>query len=162
MTLDELFDNYSTTVFRLETLPTYKIASEQAAVSQFLRSGTVPFDYNIEWLDFVREEIAAGKSMQRLRLVHEPLTDYERFELTAAYPKNVNMGEDIRIAYLTPPAHAEDFWAFDNRWVVHMNYSASGEYLGSTVADLDEAASRRLIEHWLNVFASASSLSDIM
>ncbi|MGH3937593.1 MAG: DUF6879 family protein [Pseudonocardiaceae bacterium] len=39
----------------------------------------------------------AGKAVQRVQVVLEPLTDYLRFELTWGYEPNVAAGEDVRI-----------------------------------------------------------------
>lgn len=50
-----------------------------------------------EWLDTVQGARAAGKCMERVHVVVEPLSDYMRYELTWWYPANVAAGEDIRI-----------------------------------------------------------------
>jgi hypothetical protein len=70
--------------------------------------------------------------MERVHVVTEPLTDYVRFELTRAYPANVEAGEDVRILPRSATADLalppDDFWLFDSRVAGVMAYSEAGDF----------------------------------
>jgi len=69
--------------------------------------------------------------MQRVRIVRQPLTDYERFELSL-YPQNIEAGEDIRICTDTM---SPDFWIFDNHTAYILNYDVNGGFVGVDIAE---------------------------
>jgi hypothetical protein len=81
------------------------------------------------WLELMRQNTGRGKTLRRLRIVSEPVTDYIRFEwLDAAML--VKAGEDVRwlprrnaSALLLP---GNDFWMFDRETVVFTNFSGTG------------------------------------
>jgi len=81
---------------------------------------------------------AAGKRMQRVRVVDEPLGDYLRFEF-AFYPDTIEAGEDIRILDRRTaeaaglPAH--DYWLFDSSRLALMRYDAEGRFLGAELVE---------------------------
>lgn len=47
------------------------------------------------WFDLMAANVAAGKTLRRLRIVSEPVTDYIRFEWLDAF-NLVKAGEDVR------------------------------------------------------------------
>lgn len=81
------------------------------------------------WLALMKDNTGKGKTLRRLRIVSEPVTDYIRFEwLDAAML--VRAGEDVRwlprrntSALLLP---GNDFWMFDGETVVFTNFSGNG------------------------------------
>ena len=84
------------------------------------------------WHTMMRANMAAGKTMRRLRIVSEPVTDYVRFEW-ADTEQLVRAGEDIRwlprrraSALMLP---GNDFWLFDGATVAFTHFSGSGEVL---------------------------------
>jgi hypothetical protein len=128
-----MFASFRRTAFRLETLPAYSVAEEQEAFTAW-REGKAPPAWlrNRKWLSMVADATAAGKSMQRVRVVRRPLSDYIRFELEWGYPSNIGAGEDIRILELRDdvaelPDH--DFWLFDDAVAVRMDYDDEGRFL---------------------------------
>jgi len=76
-----LFGRFEHTCFRLETLQRYDEPGEADAFRSFL-AGQEPASYpgKEAWLAIVRAAVTAGKVMQRVHVVAEPLTDYLRFE----------------------------------------------------------------------------------
>jgi hypothetical protein len=84
------------------------------------------------WFDLMAGFKAAGKTLRRLRIVSEPVTDYIRFEwLDAA--ELVRAGEDVRwlprrraSALLLP---GNDFWMFDRETVAFTHFSGDGHVL---------------------------------
>jgi hypothetical protein len=90
------------------------------------------------WLNQIAEMTAAGKTIARVRIIEDPPTPYQRWELsaTAAYRQ---VGEDIR---WLPRATAHtiglpleyDWWLLDEEQLLTMRYN-----------DADEVAERTLI-----------------
>jgi len=125
--------------FRLELLDLYVAANEQEPFTRFQAGETQDLSWRGPWRHLVSSAVRAGKRMQRVHVITEPLSQYVEFELTCAYPTSVAAGEDIRIIPRTAasgldlPSH--DFWLFDSRLVARLNYDAHGNFL---TVDLDE------------------------
>jgi hypothetical protein len=140
-----IFDWFAESAFRLETLDHYAMAYEEAAVQRFLAGEPRDTTYIAGWLDRVSAARDAGRRMQRVHVVTEPLSDYLRFEITG-YRLNVEAGEDVRILPrrasegLDLPDH--DFWLFDDRQVVRMRYDGEGAFLGAELVEDPRAAAR--------------------
>ena len=122
--------------FRLELLDRYTVPNEAEPLRRF-RAG-LPQDpaWREPWARFVRESVAAGKVMERVHVVSEPLTEYLKFEVTSAYPANAAAGEDIRVLPVAKypvfyPVH--DFWLFDDAVAAVMDYDDDGRFLGADV-----------------------------
>lgn len=102
--------------FRWECQGTYREPREQEPLRRFL-AGDPDLTWFDGWLARVRDWVAAGKHIGRVRTLTDPLTDYLRFELFITGPA-VEAGEDIRFitqdqaAELDMPTH--DFWLFDD------------------------------------------------
>jgi hypothetical protein len=79
--------------------------------------------------------------MQRVRIVSNPPSDYERFELSL-YRHSSAAGEQIHIIeeYRRFP---EDFWLFDNQEAYILRYDRHGRFLGVEVGS-DVVAYRRI------------------
>jgi hypothetical protein len=126
--------NFQWSAFRLEVLPAYFIPQEAELLAAFRRGEdvTVPDDH--PWPPLVQRATQSGKTMQRVRLVAHPLSDYLRFELSL-YPRSVEAGEDIRVASLDEhpelTACNQDFWLFDDEAAVVLDYDDRGGFLGS-------------------------------
>ncbi len=134
-------EHFHRLAFRLETLPAYSIPQEAGLFAAFRRGEhvTVPDDH--PWPHRVSSATRAGKTMQRVRVISHPLSDYLRFELSL-YPTSVEAGEDIRVASLDDHpelvACQQDFWLFDDEVVVVLDYDDHGGFLGSRAEhDLD-------------------------
>jgi hypothetical protein len=70
----------------------------------------------------LREHVKARKSVRRARIVSEPLSDYQRWSYSIAYPM-VEAGEDIRwvprrlVSSVALPGN--DYYLFDDQLVPH-------------------------------------------
>lgn len=121
--------------FRLELLDSYA-AEEEAPFRRFLDGRPQDPAWREPWARFVRESVRAGKRIERVHVVGEPLSDYLRFELTCGYPAGSAAGEEIGIFPLSEyPLHAyprRDFWLFDDAAAV-MDYDDEGAFLGADV-----------------------------
>lgn len=137
--LGAAFQNLTASWFRLETLQTYDVEVEHESFAEFLRTGRLDSPGDVEWRAMIRRHVAAGRTLQRVHVVEEPLTDYVRYEI-AEYVRNHEAGEDIRL--LPVPAgewsedlpRATDFWLLDDQrpsetaWA--MQYDDAGHWLG--------------------------------
>jgi hypothetical protein len=130
-----LFDTFEHSVFRLETLQAYQGSRERELLADFLAGKPRPTDQlKADWTAMIAANARAGKAVQRVHVVTEPLTDYLRFELTWGYEPNAEAGEDIRIAPVRDawprelPQH--DYWLFDAAQLYDMHYEPDGTWLG--------------------------------
>jgi hypothetical protein len=152
--LGRLFTTFRHSAFRLEMMPAYLIDSE-AESFRLWREGQPEPAWRSErpWLATVRSAVARGASMQRVRIVQRPLSDYIRFEFDWGYPANIEAGEDIRVLELGPgeafPYVADDFWLFDDETAVWMDYDEHGRFVGPVLAD-DPTGYRRMRDYALD------------
>ena len=78
--------------------------------------------------------------MQRVRLVSTPLTEYQRFQFRWGYEENTAAGEEISILDQRPDGlWAVDFWLFDDRLAVVLEYDDEGRFLRPVVAETVES-----------------------
>jgi uncharacterized protein DUF6879 len=69
------------------------------------------------WHNLVKAATSRGVRVRRARIVHEPVTDYVRYEYDVTAAHNIAAGEEVRwlarhnaVGLLIP---AVDFWVFD-------------------------------------------------
>jgi hypothetical protein len=140
---DARFRQFRSSVFRLETLQVYRGSGEDDAIAAFQAGVAEPPDdpEQTDWEEMIRANLRAGRAMQRVHVVIEPLSPYMRFELTWAYAPNVAAGEDIRIIPVSEnewPSELprQDFWLFDDVELFVAHYADDGLWLGvEPVAD---------------------------
>ena len=89
----ELFERCA---FRLELLDRYDSPGTQDRLARFLAGEPDDPAIRAGWDALLADLRRAGKSISRVHVVSEPLTDYLRFEL-AFYAGSVAAGEDVRI-----------------------------------------------------------------
>jgi hypothetical protein len=85
------------------------------------------------WREIMDRHREAGRSLRRLRVISEPVTEYIKFEFLDA-AELVRVGEDVR---WLPRQHASglllpgnDLWAFDQETVVFTHLSGDGAVQG--------------------------------
>lgn len=116
-------------VFRLETLDYYDAENEHEPYARFLAGQPADWAWREPWKRIVRQHRAAGRTMQRVHIVSEPLSDYIRFELLRVYPANVEAGEDVGILRVQPEDTwftRGDFWLFDRDLAAELLYDDAG------------------------------------
>jgi hypothetical protein len=138
-----LFTGLRASWFRLETLQSYDVHYEADEYRAFLKTGRLDRRAG-DWQHMIAAHRRAGRSLQRVHVVVEPLTDYLRYEL-AAYAHNSRAGEEIRI--LATPAgewpagvpQGQDFWLFDDADAWVMAYDPAGRFVAAEqLTDADE------------------------
>jgi hypothetical protein len=145
------FRDYEHSAWRLEVQPTYAVPKEQPSIARFLAGEPKPADHNAAWHVTVGNNIAAGKTMGRVRVVRRPLTEYQRYQLAWGIPGNIDAGEDIRVLDLTErdlglPDH--DFWLFDEVTVVHLNFAPDGTLIDRELIEQPELGKYL---HWRDI-----------
>ncbi|WP_280275134.1 DUF6879 family protein [Nocardia wallacei] len=135
---DDLYLAHSR-AFHLEVEDSYGVASENEQLQRFLKGEETgyPDDWQ-QWDAFVHEVTDAGTSIQRLRVVTEPHTDYTRFLLRHT-DRNVTAGEQVR--YL--PRHkvsadaytVDDWWLFDDSVLAFSVFTPEGEWAGGAITE---------------------------
>ncbi|MGW7429628.1 DUF6879 family protein [Streptomyces sp. NPDC054861] len=130
------FSTFQEEAFRLETLDDYSNSGNPAAFRAFLAGEPKPEDYNAGWLETVRKATESAKRMVRVHILSRPLTPYLRYELGWGYQTNMTAGEEFHILDTTdrpnPLEGVPDFWLFDGREPVVLNYDENGAFTGPT------------------------------
>ena len=148
----ELFQRFTRSARRLESRSQSLIEEEQPRYRAFL-AGQLPEACGAEttaWTEMVRRHAAAGRPFQRVRVMDEPLSDYNRYLLYRT-PYNLAAGEDIRYLNrdsanrLDLPDH--DFWVFDSGLVCLLRFTADGRPIGHDLIADRELAARH--EEWI-------------
>ncbi|WP_449061231.1 DUF6879 family protein [Planomonospora algeriensis] len=128
----ELFTSFRHTAYRLELRDRYNVDAEADRWAAYVAGDMAELErlnavQRKTWMDLMRAATVAGKRIERVRVVTEPLSDYMRFTLILN-AGNADAGEDIR--YL--PRHQAaglglpdvDAWLFDSRFVVVGRFDA--------------------------------------
>ena len=142
MTVDlgRLFETFTVSAFRLETLPTYNVPQDTEWLRRFRAGMPRPQERDDRpWLQTVRRAIVRGARMQRVRMVQSPLTEYQRFQFSWGYPENEGAGEETYILDYEPPGLLRvDFWLFDDSRVIVLEYDDAGRFLRPVEAETVE------------------------
>ena len=133
-------------VFRLETLQVYRGSGEDDWIRLFeAGADSPPADPEQDaWEALIREHRDAGRTIQRVHVVVEPLRDYLRFEVAWQYALSVAAGENISLVAVSGNdwPHGiprRDFWLYDDRDLLYALYSPDGTWQGVMPVD-DETA----------------------
>lgn len=82
------------------------------------------------WVELVSATVARGVTVQRARIVSEPVSPYVRYEYELTGPHNVKAGEDVRWLPRTQASAlalpGNDFWLFDNESVLFNHFAGDG------------------------------------
>lgn len=160
-----LFTGYQKSAYHLETKQVYRSEEEDADVAKFVAGE--PFDPEIlSWvLPKLRAQVAAGRTKTKIRVVTEPLTDYNRWALDFC-AHLLPEGEDTRVIAVPEgewpeglPRH--DFWLFDDHDLWRMHYHPDDTFLGAELIE-DEAAIAQHVEWRDLALAKAVPLADYL
>jgi hypothetical protein len=133
---DFFVDGFQHTAWRWETRRAYGVAAESEALQAFLRGEDVS-DPGRPWLVLMRHLALQRKTVGRVRLVDDPLTDYQRF-LLSDVTDSVDAGEDIRYLHRDEARRCGlpefDFWLFDSRTIGVFQFDGDSS-LGMALSD---------------------------
>jgi hypothetical protein len=120
--------------FHMETRDSYAVTFEQDAYHSFLRGAPLPpeeLDWWRSWLDDVGQLAARGTRIGRVRVVADPPTDYQRWEMWGT-PWHTAAGEQI--LYLPRQRAAasgiplgSDWWLLDDEYLITNWFTDTGE-----------------------------------
>lgn len=127
---------FKRSAWRFEQQPSYDIGYEQDQFAAFLAGRPVPPTDNPElraWMKQIADQVTAGKTVGRVRIVDDPLTDYQRW-LRWMDRWNIEAGETIdylsrRRAHdvgLLPAAGRADWWFLDDERLMLMHFNERG------------------------------------
>jgi hypothetical protein len=142
--LREVLDGARNDLLRWETLPAYEVASDGTDYRRYLDGAAEPnWQRKQPWLDTLRAWADAGRARRRVRVIHDPITPYERYSSEWGYALNTRAGEIVRVIDLAevqlPPelsaAMGMDFWLIDGRDAVAMDYAPDGQFRGAQTVD---------------------------
>jgi hypothetical protein len=158
---DALFKTFELSARRWEARSRYDVEQERSELRKFL-AGELPPRYErvyaAWWAENRRRKTAAGQRFERVRVMDDPLTDYNRYMVYAARHATGN-GEDARFISrrlaneLDLPDH--DFWVFDSITLVLMRFTADDRSLGHDVISDPELVARH--EAWIDVAMAHST-----
>ena len=135
---DEEFDEllhrgFEREALHLEMRDAYGTAVELPHMAKWASGEPDDLQWLQGWCATLREHVKAGKCVRRARVVSEPLSDYQRWSYSIAYPM-VEAGEDIRwvprrlVSSVALPGN--DFYLFDDRLALFLLYSGNGLSVG--------------------------------
>lgn len=148
---DQLLGSFDRSAFRLETRDVYALGYERADFERFLTGSPVPppeVDWWRPWLDQIATFTRQGKTISRVRVVRQPPTDYQRWELWAA-PWHAEAGEQI--SYM-PRYWAKriglpldyDWWLLDEERLIVMRFDDDGESVSDELVTDPEIVAKHL------------------
>jgi hypothetical protein len=142
---NRLLASFKREALHLETRDEYGTAVELPHMAKWAAGERDDLEWLQGWCSMLREHVKAGRSVRRARVVSEPLSDYQRWSYSIAYPM-VDAGEDIRwvprrlVSSVAFPGN--DFYLFDNRLVVFLICAGNG--LGTDKVTSTDPADLRL------------------
>lgn len=159
MDINKPFETFEKSAFRLEGLPHYIVKEEKEPIKYFHETGVIRMS-DSSWPDLVSKNIKAGKKMERLRLLSDKLTDYERYELQAY--RGPGVGETIRTDLKSEYAdkYSYDFWFFDDEWIAQVNYKEDGTFVNFDIRKATDEE-KEMFRYWHSVFESAKPLRQV-
>lgn len=126
-------------VLHLEVGDTYVVPAESEPLRRFLAGeprDTEPDPGWNAWADLVAALRGRGVTVARIRVVTEPLSDYQRW-LLAETGDNLALGEDIRYVprHRVSEVPADDAWLIDSGRVAFNLRGQDGKPAGAAVTD---------------------------
>lgn len=128
--------NFKQSAWRFEQQPAYAVGYERGQFDAFLAGRPQPPTDNPElrdWMESMARHTREGRTIGRVRIVDEPMTDYQRW-LRWVDRWNLEAGETIdylsrRRALevgLLPHVGPEDWWFLDDTRLMLMHFNAEG------------------------------------
>lgn len=128
---DELA-SFRSSAWRFEQQPAYYVGYEREQFDKFLAGHPDPPDENDDlrdWFNQTRQHVGAGRTVGRVRIVDEPITDYQRW-MHWMDRWNREAGETIQYlsrraateAGILPAAGNTDWWLLDDHRLVLMHF----------------------------------------
>lgn len=132
--------SFKQSAWRFEQQRTYDIGYEEQQFADFLKGSPQAPTENRElgaWMKQIGRQVAEGKTVGRVRIVDDPITDYQRW-MKWMDRWNLEAGEEILYlsrSYATETgllsaAGTADWWFFDDRRLMLMHFDWRGVRVG--------------------------------
>ena len=132
---DKAWNNATSSIIRLETLPVYTIPAEMARLEKYNRGLPYLDEELIAWKNRLNETAQRGVKIKRYRVIEEPISDYLEFEFDF-WKKTINSQyvfvidrKEYDVIVEKHSFDPNDCWIFDQKMVYRMNYSQNGIFL---------------------------------
>jgi uncharacterized protein DUF6879 len=137
--LNELCRGIRRSFAHLETRDAYGTEIELPHMAKWRRGEPEDFGWLGWWLEMLRRHRAAGRTCKRLRIVSEPVSDYQRWTLSHAHLL-AQAGEEIRYLPRRRLTHTAlpgsgDFYVFDNELAMYLHYAGDGTNAAFEIAE---------------------------
>jgi hypothetical protein len=145
--------------FRLECLDVYDVESDQDNVRQYLAGNKGPsWADGDDWMDYLIAEKQQGIRRYRVHVLASPIGPYLRYECEWGYAYTTAAGEEVYVLDTTETPRpvglpSEEFWLYDDRHVVIMDYDDHGRFV--TARALPESETERY-RHYRDLAMSAA------
>ena len=155
--LKDLLNSFQWEALHLEMRDSYGTAAEIPHLARWEAGEPDDTEWLRPWFDTVRSGVQAGKVFRRVRIVSEPISDYQKWVLKSSH-LFVEAGEDIRwvprsrVSSVALPGN--DFWLFDDQVAVYLIFAVSG-----LVVDRQKTSDRDAVELCRTAFDAAQELS---
>lgn len=168
---DALFDQFHRTVFRLEALPAYAVGGAEERRIEAWKAGQPRPERSVRtspWMARIATStVIGGKAWSRLRVVDEPLTEYQRYQLDS-YRESQTVGEEIRLvrrAELGWPV-LSDFWLFDagtvDAYAALMHYGEEGQFEGAELVSAGDELLDDMVRVQRRLWSGAVPLAEFL
>jgi hypothetical protein len=136
----DLLRTFRLDAFYFEAQETYALDYERADLERFLAGTPTPpplVNWWRPWLEQVNTLTQRGKHVSRVRIVSEPPSDYQRWQLWAL-PWHTRAGERIRYLARSKAERLKlplsyDWWLLDSSRVIRLNYDSEGRIVSKTL-----------------------------
>jgi len=150
--LTELVETTTADMFRIETLPAYATPITSREYRRWLDGEPEPdWAARQPWLDTLTRWVTEGRQRRRVRVIHAPISDYERYACDWSYPSSVNAGEQVRVLDLNEVDAPKELlfvpgdWSLlDNTTVIKMYYGPEGQFTGAQPLDIHHLAQHQI------------------
>ena len=127
-------DTFEESAWRLASHDLYEVPEDHASVDAWTRRGEFVAPAS-DWPSLVQARTSTGRAMGRVQVVTRPVSEYMAWRLSC-YMLHSIAGEVVQLAYRDEmPADLagihEDFWVFDDRNVIVMDYDERGALRGN-------------------------------
>ena len=132
---DKAWSEAKVEIFRLQLLNTYKVPDEEKDFNSYLKGEVIPLSEGFSnWMKQISDMKSKGIRLINLLVVDVPLSDYIKFSVDTYLSKTSAVGQDTlmveRGEVLKVIDKIQDFWMFDKKTIIPMNYDAEGHLLG--------------------------------
>jgi hypothetical protein len=155
--LTELTGSFKHSMVHLETRDAYGTETELPQMAKWRAGEPDDFEWLRGWCEKMGNHVSAGRSARRIKIVSEPLSDYQRWAYGVFTPI-VEAGEDVRWvprrSVSTTCIPGNDYYLFDDERVVFLHYAGTGLNTGFTTT-----TDREVVEMCSTAFEKVWALS---